>query len=487
MEKSKSNFLNGKIAYHHDIDDVLDGEQISLIDDVYDVEDEEEEDEDDFEDFKSRSMPKEFKNINCPAYELVNTYKLEEGEKPLSKVVGHENQKKELLLVIDWFNHCKELKEKGVSIPKGVILFGEPGNGKSLLIKEIIRCINSPVFIFKGDCANIVEGIYEVFAKAREKGHSIIVIDELDLLIDKDRRVTRALQENLDGVESYDDILVLTATNSIRDIPNPLIREGRLEKLIRVPNPDAKEAVSLFKKYMEEFKVKLPDDYDEDELGLSLSDISCAGIKSVVNDLVLRNGFENITVENIDDSIVNITRRVKDRIEEDNIEVAVHEAGHALMAKAYSNFFYINKLNINGAGGDFQCNEVEKGFWPYDKVIAHIKIAMAGVIAQKVIFNRGSLGCDEDLQTARSYAYSLFNCCGYSSCWETLPRISPHSRIETSIKRRKNERKIEALLRKCEKETTKYIIEHKDIIYKLGEKLFEKKHLKSSEILSVIG
>ena len=112
---------------------------------------------------------------------------------------------------------------------------------------------------------------------------------------------------------------------------------------------------------------------------------------------------------------------------------------------------------------------------------------MAGVLAQKIICGRGSRGCEDDLQDARADAYNMFNMCGYSSCWETLPHILLGKRTETSIKRRKMERKIEALLRKCEKETTKYIKAHRDQISALGKLLYEKKHLKSSEILSCIG
>ena len=422
-----------------------------------------------------------------PTYKLYCASKLEDGEEPLANVVGHENQKKELLCVIDWFKHSQELKKKGVSIPKGVILFGAPGNGKSLLIKEIIRCCGAPVFVFQGEQPNVVEGIIETFKKARKAGHAIIVFDELDLLIDKDRRVTRALQENLDGVESSDDILVLAATNYLNDIPDPLLRHGRLEKLIKIPYPTGEEALELLKKHFKEFNLKFPEDFDEEEVALSLNGITCAGVKAVVNDLVLRNGFENITSEMIDNSIFNITDRVKDAPEEDNLEVAIHEAGHAVMAKAFPQFFTINRLNISGASGEFHAKELEKGFWPYDKVIADIKISMAGVIAQKLMFKRGSRGCEDDLQGARIDAYNMINMCGYSSCWETLPVVRERARLETPIKRRKMERKIERLLNRCERETTQYIKSHKTQISALGKLLFEKKHLKSSEILSCIG
>ena len=468
--------------YGRIIDDEDDDEDFfdEDFDDIPDIDDEENclENEED----SQKPQVKTFES-----YEVIYNAKLKEGEVPLGNVIGHDNQKKELLNVIEWFKHSKELKEKGVSIPRGAVLFGDPGNGKSLLIKELIKCVEAPVFLFKGDQLNIVEGINEVFAKARESGHSIIVIDELDLLINKERRVMRALQENLDGVESSDDILVLAATNTLRDIPPALLRNGRLEKLIKIPYPTGPEALELLKKHFREFQVKLPEDFDDDEVALSLNGISCAGVKAVVNDVVLRNGFENITNEMIFSSIYNITDRVKDTPEEDNIEVAIHEAGHAVMAKRYPEYFLINRLNISGASGQFHAKEVERGFWPYDKVIADIKICMAGILAQKIICGRGSRGCDEDLQSARIDAYNLINMCGYSSCWETLPVIRPSCRTDTPKKRRKMERKIERLLRKSEKEAKRYIKKHIPEIKALGQLLFEKKHLKSSEILSCIG
>ena len=112
---------------------------------------------------------------------------------------------------------------------------------------------------------------------------------------------------------------------------------------------------------------------------------------------------------------------------------------------------------------------------------------MAGVLSQKIICGKGSRGCESDLQNARIDAYNMINLCGYSSCWETLPVMRDGAREETPIKRRKMERKIEVLLKKCEKETSEYIKQHKLQISTLGKLLFEKKHLKSSEILSCIG
>ncbi len=461
-----------------DVDTLCDSEDvIEMIDETVK---ECQEDEEDYDTSKNN------KN-DCCTYKFISPSKITENEKPLENVVGHENQKKELLYVIDWFKHSQELTEKGISIPKGVILFGEPGNGKSLMIKEIIKCSNSPVFVFQGKENNIVAGVYETFKKAREVGHSIIVFDELDLLINKDRRVVRALQENLDGVESSDDILVLAATNNINDIPNALLRNGRLEKLISIPCPQGEEALELFKKTYFSFNLKLPEDLDDDEVELTLNGISCVGIKAIVNDIVLRNGFENITSDMIFNSIYNITDRVKDTPEEDNLEIAIHEAGHAIVAMSFPQYFKVNRLNISGANGEFLVKQIEDEFWPYDKVIADIKISIAGILSQKIICGRGSRGCTDDLERARVDAYNLFTVSGYSSCWEKLPpSYERNVRTETFIKRRKMERKIEKLLRKCEKETSKYIKAHQKEIKTLGNLLFKKKHLKSSEILACV-
>lgn len=419
-------------------------------------------------------------------FTLVNDARLKEGEEPLCNVIGHDNQKKELLSVVEWFKKSKELKSKGISIPKGVVLFGAPGCGKSLLIKEIIKCVEAPVFVFQGEQDNVVKGIVDVFNRAREIGHAIIVIDELDLLINRERRVARALQENLDGVESSDDILVLTATNDLDEIPEALLRNGRLEKIIHIPLPTGKEAIQLFKKYFNEFEIKLPEGIDEEELETSLHKISCSAVKAIVNDIVLRNGFKDITTEAIYKSINSVTNRVKDALQEDNMMVACHEAGHAVMASAFPQYFTVNRISISGASGEFRVKEVEEYFWPYDKVLADIQISMAGLVAQKILFGCGSRGVERDLQRARVDAYNLVNMNGYSSCWETLPHVGQNSRTETQSKRRHNEKIIETILKKCEKKTYKYIKANISKVKSLGKLLFEKKYLKASEIVNAI-
>ena len=217
-------------------------------------------------------------------------------------------------------------------MPKGVLLYGKPGNGKSLLIREAIKESGLPAYIFKGSSDNICEDLDLLFERAKNLKGTILVIDELDLLIDKDSKVTRTLQENLDGVQSNDDILVFAATNDLWDIPDPLLRNGRFEKIIQIPNPTNNEALELLKSHFLKFGIELPTDISEDELKTTLAGISCAGIKTIASDVVLRNGFENISGENILESIYRITNKVQNKEKKNYFNVAIHEAGHAVMA-----------------------------------------------------------------------------------------------------------------------------------------------------------
>ena len=236
-------------------------------------------------------------------YDLVAAKTYDLNEKPLSKVIGHDAQKEILISVIQWFKKANEYKKKGVDIPKGILMYGDPGNGKSLLMKEAIKYAEAPTLVFKGEIENISEGLEEMFKKAKEIGHCVIVIDELDLLIDRDNKATRILQDNLDGVDSPVDFLVLCATNNMWLIPDALKRCGRLEKVLRIPAPNGEEATLLLRKLFKDMDVKLPEDLDNDEVGLALDGVACASIKAIANEVVLKNGFENITSDMIYESI----------------------------------------------------------------------------------------------------------------------------------------------------------------------------------------
>lgn len=408
--------------------------------------------------------------------------------KPFKNVIGHQCQKEELLLVLDWFKNYDYWKTKNISLPKGVLLYGEPGNGKSLLMKEAIKYVGLPTYIFKGGFESITKGLEQTFNKAKETSPSVVIIDELDLLIDKESRVTRVLQENLDGVESKEDILVIAATNNYWSIPDPLLRPGRLEKIIKIPYPTGQEAFDLLKMHFDKIGAHLSRDINVDEIELVLNKISCAGIKTIANDIVLRNGFDNIDTQMIIDSVYRITNHIQDKNNATPYATAVHEAGHAVMANRFSRYFEITRLDIKQEGGLLAVKELNENYWPYDKVIADIKISMAGVVAEKILCGVGSLGCGSDLQRARNQAWNAINYSGFLSCSYTLPEIKPFSNVREEPEKKKeiNTRKADSLLKKCEKDTLRFLRKQKRLIKKIADVLFAKKFLSSSDVTEII-
>lgn len=405
----------------------------------------------------------------------------------LKNVIGLEKEKNELLLIIDWFKNSEKLKAKGCTLPKGVLLYGRPGNGKTFIIKELIKNLEFPVFIVKGDEENAPKEITDCFNKAKKTDKSIVVIDELDLLLNENRLVVRAIQEAMDGVETNDNILVLCAANKIDEIPAPLLRDGRIDRKIEIRAPFASEALLQFKKVASDMNLILPDDLNEEDLGTMLSFVPFVSIKSIVNDIALRNGDQKITEQMINNSIYNITDETFDTsFQAPDVSAAYHEAGHAVIASLFPEFFSLTTIRISDAEGCMKMIEKKPKIWPYSKSIAHIDILMAGLISEKLLCKEGSRGCDEDLHLARKTAYNLFNCTGYSSCWETLPRVQPGSRTETQEKLRKMEEKIERLLKNEEEKTTELVKEHLSEIEIIGKTLLEKKRMKATEVLDLI-
>ena len=338
-------------------------------------------------------------------------------------------------------------------------MYGDPGNGKSLLMREAIKYAEAPTLVFKGEMDNISEGLEETFKKAKELGHCVIVIDELDLLIDKDNKATRILQDNLDGVNGPSDFLIMCATNNEWLIPGPLKRCGRLEKILRIPAPNGEEGTALLKKTFKDMNVDFPQDLVDEEIGLALDGVSCA----------------------------SITNKVKDSEKADNYHCAVHEAGHALVASS-SKFFKIGRLTINNNGGYLSVVESDRNFRTHEKMLSDIQIACAGLIAEKIVFKTGCDGCDNDMQRVYKTAARAINRVGFASCSKTLPEVEPYRNIrnETEKRRSRNEKAIERLIRSCERKVTKYLKKNKKTLIALADELFKKKNLKSYEVAHII-
>ena len=145
----------------------------------------------------------------------------------LSNVIGLDYAREELFNTINWFKNSEKYEAQGIEVPRGILLYGDPGNGKSLIIREINKNLNDiPCFYFDNSTTAPIGTLNQLFKEARKYSKCIITIDEIDLLVDKEPKIIRLLQENLDGVKTESkNFLLLCACNYMRRLPDSLLEK----------------------------------------------------------------------------------------------------------------------------------------------------------------------------------------------------------------------------------------------------------------------
>lgn len=274
----------------------------------------------------------------------------------LKDVAGMKEVKKDISILIEFLKNPKMFNEKGAKMPRGIILYGEPGTGKTLLVKAIAGEAGVPFFSIAGsDFVEMFVGlgakrVRELFEKARATGPCIIFIDEIDAVgrkrggdnnSEKDQTINALLAE-LDGFSSKDEILVMAATNRLEDLDPALIRSGRFDKHIKVPLPLTKEER---KAIIDIHKVgkKFDETVDFNQLAKMTIGMSGADIANILNESVIDSimlGKEMVDNKSLDNAFYKVVLRGHrkenndpDKSEKESRLVAYHEAGHALVAR----------------------------------------------------------------------------------------------------------------------------------------------------------
>lgn len=188
----------------------------------------------------------------------------------LKNIYGYSQIKEELFLIQKWYFNSNNLGDKKTLLPKGLLFFGDPGEGKTLIVREYSKSFNYPIFIIEGNDDNVENEVISKYELARKENNAIIIIDELDRLIDKDNKLIRVLQSQLDGFRSNDNVLTLATANDYCNLPNALLREGRFDRKFRVSPNDKND----FKEIIKGFSSNVGFNFNDDEI-LELSNDLC--------------------------------------------------------------------------------------------------------------------------------------------------------------------------------------------------------------------
>jgi len=426
------------------------------------------------------------------------TFRIEENENNITfnNVGGYSSVKSEMLQIIDMLQNKTRYESFGVRLPKGVLLEGPTGNGKTLMARAFAGHIDYPIIPTSGAEFNEkyvgvgAARVRELFGFAEENQPCIIFIDEIDAVArkrvssedgsgDERSQTLNQLLVALDGFNINNNIIVMGATNRIDILDAAVIRPGRMDKIIHVPNPDAEtrnEIISIH-------RAKKPINATNEDIVSMTSGMNGAQIENMLNEaslLGIRDSKLPVDIKTLEDTrnkIVLGQSIGKKNISEGTMRrVAVHEIGHLLLALQSEHFEKPSKVTIDSSVFSsigytvFERNDVDQGFFLREYLTDHLKVLLGGRVAEETVYgNSVSSGAFSDLETAFGVAKKMIMEYGMGT-----HIIFPHF---SESYRKRIDQEIHLLISNAYVETKKYLLENKDLLLELSEKLVEQKTL----------
>jgi cell division protease FtsH len=449
------------------------------------------------------------------------------NEKPnvtFKDVAGIDEVKEEVKEIIDYLKNPNKYKKLGGRPPKGILLYGEPGVGKTLLAKAIAGEADVPFISVSGsDFVEMFVGVgaarvRDLFETAKKHAPCIVFIDELDALgrsrgagipgggnEEREQTLNQLLVE-MDGFDSSSGIVVIGATNRPDILDRALLRPGRFDRQIYVPKPDLKGRYEILKVHAR--NKKLAPDVDLWVVAKATAGFTGADLENLLNEAALlaaRKNKEYITMEEIEEAIdrvmIGLERKGIVITEKEKKKIALHELGHALMTLMSENAEPLHKVTIIPRGMALgitqQLPVADKHLYDKKELLDRILVMLGGRAAEEVFYGKEGIttGAENDLQRATDLAYRMV------SMWGMSDKIGPVSvsrvtnpflgggmqSIEISPElAREIDLEVQKILTQLYEKAKKILEENKEAILKVAEKLVEKETLSCEEVVSIL-
>ncbi|NLZ24799.1 ATP-dependent zinc metalloprotease FtsH [Candidatus Dojkabacteria bacterium] len=434
-------------------------------------------------------------------------------------VAGIDEVKEELTEIVDFLKHPKKYLNIGARIPKGVLLAGAPGTGKTLLARAVAGEAGVPFFHTSGsEFEEMLVGagasrVRDLFNKARRTTPCIIFIDEIDAVAKKrgtvlhsgagEQTLNQILVE-MDGLESRENVIILAATNRPDVLDPAILRPGRFDRTVVVPMPDYQGRVEIIKVHSK--SKKFEDGIDLDTLAKKTIGYSGADLENLLNEAAImaaKDGRKKIAQEDLLESYlkVKLGRKRKGAGDEDDIKVtAYHEAGHAIVAKFTEYATPVEQVSIiprGMAGGvTVYLPEDDKKHVFKDQLLANLRSAVGGRAAEEVFIGRISTGASADIDAATSVAKEMITQYGmsedlgmvkYGEMEETrhLGYMYGGGRDFSEKYAEMIDSEIKELIDSAYRDAKKILSEKKEYVEKLVEMLLEKEVVTKDEFESI--
>lgn len=355
-------------------------------------------------------------------------------------VAGVDEEKEELQEIVEFLKNPKKFTNMGARIPKGVLLVGHPGTGKTLLAKAVAGEAGVPFFIISGsDFVEMFVGVgasrvRDLFEQAKKNAPCIIFIDEIDAVgrqrgaglgggHDEREQTLNQLLVEMDGFGTNEGVIVLAATNRPDVLDKALLRPGRFDRQIVVSAPDVKAREQILEVHSR--KKKFADDVDLKTIAKNTSGFSGADLENVLNEAALlaaRRNLNEIGMREIEDAMIKVTmgpeKKTRVRSEKENKLVAYHEAGHAVVSRFLPTQDMVHQISIvprGMAGGYTMYRPTEdKSFMSKSEMEENIVSLLGGRVAEQLVLQDVSTGASNDIERATSIARDMVTKYGMS-------------------------------------------------------------------------
>ena len=361
-------------------------------------------------------------------------------------VAGVDEEKEELEEIVEFLKTPKKFTDMGARIPKGVLLVGQPGTGKTLLAKAVAGEAGVPFFSISGsEFVEMFVGVgasrvRDLFDQAKKNAPSIIFIDEIDAVgrqrgaglgggHDEREQTLNQLLVEMDGFGTNEGVIVLAATNRPDVLDKALLRPGRFDRQIVVSAPDVKAREQILEVHAR--KKKLAEDVDLKTVARNTSGFAGADLENILNEAALlaaRRNLDCIGMKEIEDAMVKVTmgpeKKTRVRSEKENKLVAYHEAGHAVVSRYLPTQDKVHQISIvprGMAGGYTMYRPAEdKSFRSKTEMEESIVSLLGGRVAEKLILDDISTGASNDIERATAISRAMVTKYGMSERLGTI-------------------------------------------------------------------
>ena len=370
----------------------------------------------------------------------------EKGKVTFKDVAGVDEEKEELQEIVEFLKSPKKFTDMGARIPKGVLLVGHPGTGKTLLAKAVAGEAGVPFFIISGsDFVEMFVGVgasrvRDLFNEAKKNAPCIVFIDEIDAVgrqrgaglgggHDEREQTLNQLLVEMDGFAPNEGVIVLAATNRPDVLDKALLRPGRFDRQIVISQPDVKAREEILEVHSR--KKKLGDDVDLKVIAKNTAGFSGADLENVLNEaslLAARRNKQEINMQEVEDAMIKVTmgpeKRSRIRSDKENKLVAFHEAGHAVVSHYLPTQDTIHQISIvpRGMAGGYTMYrpDEDKNFMSKIEMEESIVGLLGGRVAESLVLDDISTGASNDIERASKIARDMVTKYGMSDSLGTI-------------------------------------------------------------------